>query len=175
MRFTRIPGVVLAAAVLALGSGCSGKPDESSQQPPEQAAPKPETAAKEAPVFNRPPVAAEAKTQTFKQVGYKKDKSGDRVYTVSFLPPVTEEDVRAYGATLKHESGRMVRAYFFPDAANIPGFELTRMKSVSEVEGFLMRNEKVAPWHFVLTRKGDGKESVIVACSGEPQTLCRKS
>lgn len=117
-------------------------------------------------------VSQAAVADEFRQRGYFKGPSNDRVFTVEIAPGTTPEAAQAHGGKLPYTPGQMTAAYYYVRGGTIPVDGVTRAKNLLEVNRVLYDVPGLSPWAFAYQRTRNG-EAVFVDCRNGAADLCR--
>ena len=72
------------------------------------------------------------------QEGYfKSEFGGDRVFSFSFEPDVTESEIREHAKEQIHTAGKLTGGYYFPKNTRIPRDRLTMAKNLYEANNMI--------------------------------------
>jgi len=113
-------------------------------------------------------------SKNFTKVGYFKDSTNNRIFTISFNLGTSEDKIRTYAEGLRYTSGQLTAAYFYPEGSIIPADGVTLASSVFEANDVLYEAPGLSKWRYAYMRYLNGTLEFI-DCEKEPDNgLCRK-
>lgn len=115
-----------------------------------------------------------SKNKGFKQVGYLKDNSKNRIYTYAYSSHLSGTQIRSYAESLMSTSGQMMAAYFYPKGSLIPADGITLSKSIFQANDVLYKTKNLGKWKFVYMKNFNGAIKFINCDKTPKNDLCRQ-
>lgn len=108
------------------------------------------------------------------QVGYFKDSSNNRIFTLKLHAAATAAEARAAAEQLANTPGQMMAAYFYAPDAFVPDDAVTLGKDLVSVTDMLYDDPSLPAWRFVFIRNFNAPPSFVDCVEAPDKDLCRK-
>jgi hypothetical protein len=114
-----------------------------------------------------------ASATDFWHAGYFRDEAMNRLFTVAYQAPATEQDVREYAAQLTYTPGQTTVAFFYAEGSRIPSAGITDASSLADAKQAMRTMPGASPWRYAALKNEQG-ELRLVDCEASPgDSLCR--
>lgn len=112
--------------------------------------------------------------ENFREVGYLKDNTKNRIFTIAYKPDTSEQEIRAHAESLMYTQGQMTAAYFYPEESLIPADGVTLAGSVFEANDVLYETPGLSKWRYAYMRGINGTSEFVDCEQDSGNDLCKK-
>lgn len=108
------------------------------------------------------------------RVGYFKDSNKNRIFTHSYKPGTTEQEIKAHAEKLMHTDWRMTVGYYYIEGSVIPADGITQARNIDHANAILYNMRGLSKWQYSYLISFKGKRG-FVNCQKDPSDgLCRQ-
>jgi hypothetical protein len=104
--------------------------------------------------------------------GYFRADTGDRLFTIGYLPTVSEPDIVEYARQLTYTPGRTTIAFFYPEGSRIPGATVTSAPSLAQARQAMSTATGASPWRYAAVHDERGEVRLVDCLSASGDPLC---
>jgi hypothetical protein len=115
------------------------------------------------------------KTIEFEEIGYFKDGSKNRIYTIKYSSNALPHHVRAHAEKLMYTDGQMMAAYYYKEGSTIPADGVTLAASMIKASDVIYEAPGLSKWQFAFMKSFNGVVVFVDCIKDQNNDLCRKS
>jgi len=110
----------------------------------------------------------------FRQVGYLKDGSRNRIFTIAFKKSTPKSSIQTFATQRMNTPGQITAVYFYPEGSTIPADGVTLAGSVFQANKVLYNVKGLSKWRYAYMKGFNGSENFVDCKKTPTNDLCRK-